>query len=162
MLFISLMMSDPANLLGVSSAARDAILAQHEEIRGLARNVSELARLSTANAEAGPSLRTEARALCATLDEHMRFEESVLEVALRDVISRGAELHAEIERDHQSQRAIITTAMAEIGRPGPPSEELVGSLRRFVDLLLRDLDAEEQVLLSADVDALMTDGEAGD
>lgn len=154
-------MNDPTKRLGVSSAARDAILAQHEQVRGLAGELSELAGTSATSAEAARSLRTKSLALCATLEEHIRFEDSVLEAALRDAISRGPELHAEIQRDHQRQRAILAAAMAEIGRTGP-SDELAGTVRRFVDLLLRDMDAEEQVLLSADVEALIADGEAGD
>jgi hemerythrin-like domain-containing protein len=156
------MITEPTKRPGLSSEARDAILAQHEQVRDLARDVSELARLSAVRTEAIELLRAKAVALCATLEEHMRFEESVLEAALRDVTARGPELHAEIERDHQRQRAILTSAMAEIGRTGLPSDELIGGVRRFIDLLLRDMDAEEQVLLSAEVDALLADGEAGD
>jgi hemerythrin-like domain-containing protein len=158
---IGSIMNDPAKRPGVSSSARDAILAQHERIRGLASDVSELTRLGPTSASGGESLRAKALSLCASLEEHIRFEDSVLEAALRDAVSRGPELHAEIERDHQRQRTILTSAMAEIGRAGP-SDELVGTVRRFVDLLLRDMDAEEQVLLSAEVDALLADGEAGD
>lgn len=154
-------MNDPTKRPGMSSTARDAILAQHEHIRGLAGDVSELAGVSTSSSETCEPLRTKALALCATLEAHIRFEDSMLEAALRDAISRGPELHAEIERDHRRQRAILTAAMAEIGRAGP-SDDLVATVRRFVDLLLRDMDAEEQVLLSADVEALIADSEAGD
>ena len=156
------MLQDPAKQPGLSSEARDAILAQHEHLRGLATDVSELAGLSTTRSEAAERLRTKTLELCTILEEHMRFEDSVLEAALRDVTARGPQLHAEIERDHQRQRAIFSSAMAEIGRTDLPNDELVGGVRRFVDLLLRDMDAEEQVLLSAEVDALLADGEAGD
>jgi len=156
------MITEPSKRPGLSSEARDAILAQHEHLRSLVTNVSDLARLTTTGAEAMEPLRAEALALCARLEEHMRFEDSVLEAALRDLTARGPELHAEIERDHQRQRAILAGAMAEISQAGLPSNDLVGGVRRFVDLLLRDMDAEEQVLLSAEVDALLADGEAGD
>jgi hypothetical protein len=156
------MITDPSKRPGLSSEARDAILAQHEHLRSIVTNVSELARLSATRADAVEPLRTGALTLCAALEEHMRFEESVLEAALSDLTALGPELHAEIERDHRRQRAILTAAMAEIGRTGLPSAELVGGVRRFVDLLLRDMEAEEQVLLSAEVDALLADGEAGD
>lgn len=156
------MITEPTKRPGVSSAARDAILAQHEHVRSVAATVCELARLSTTSGEAVEPLRTNALALFSTLEEHLRFEDDVLEVALRDVTGRGPELHAEIERDHQRQRAILALAMTDLRRPGLPSDELVGGVRRFVDLLLRDMDAEEQVLLSAEIDALMADGEAGD
>jgi hypothetical protein len=155
-------MKDQARRSGLSSEAREAILAQHQQIRDLASKVSDLAGAGTTDAEGAAPLRTKALALCATLDEHLRFEESLLEAALMDVIARGAELHAEIERDHQRQRTFLSSVMAELGRTGPPTEELLDRVRRFVDILLRDLEAEEQLLLSADVDALMADGEAGD
>ena len=156
------MITEPTKRPGMSSAARDAILAQHEHVRSVAAGVSELAGLSATSAEAVEPLRTRTLALFTALEEHLRFEEDVLEVALRDVTGRGPELHAEIERDHQRQRAILALATRELRRPGLPSHELVGGVRRFVDLLLRDMEAEEEVLLSAEVDALMADGEAGD
>lgn len=154
-------MKDSSKRPGLSSEARNAILAQHDHLRRLVKDVSELASFSMTSDQVLEPLRTKAGALYAALDEHMRFEENLLEAALREVIGRGAELHAEVERDHQRQRAILTSAIAEIGRAELLREELVQSVRRFVDLLLRDMDAEEQVLLSAEVDALMVDGEGG-
>ncbi|HVV48242.1 MAG TPA: hemerythrin domain-containing protein [Polyangia bacterium] len=154
-------MNDSSKRVSLSSEARNAILAQHDELRTLTAKVGELLHLGSASASAIESVRAEARALYARLDEHMRFEESTLEAALSDVIGRGPELHAEIERDHEHQRATLAAAIAEIGQTGPSREELVQGIRRFIDLLLRDMDEEEQILLDAEVDALLTDGEGG-
>ena len=146
---------------GLSSEARNLILVQHAQLRAHMAEVSELARLSMTNEQALEPLRAKARGLYAALDDHMHLEESVLEVALRDVIGRGSELHAQLGRDHERQRALLTSAMADIGRTGLPAEELVRSVRRFVEVLLRDMGAEEQVLLTAEVDALIVDSKGG-
>jgi iron-sulfur cluster repair protein YtfE (RIC family) len=154
------MMGSPTRS-SLSSKARSAILAQHDQLRHLVAAVSEAARVTARTSQSFDLLRARAQALYLALDEHMRFEESILEAALRDVIGRGAELHAQLERDHQRQRAVLTTAIAELGRGDLSAEALVHSVRRFVDVLVRDMDAEEELLLSADVDALLVDGEAG-
>lgn len=146
---------------GLSSEARSAILAQHDQLRRLVAAVSEAARFSATTSQSFDLLGARAQALYLALDEHMRFEESILETALRDVIGRGAELHAQLESDHRRQRAVLTTAIAELGRGDLSAEALVHSVRRFVDVLVRDMDAEEELLLNADVDALLVDGEAG-
>jgi iron-sulfur cluster repair protein YtfE (RIC family) len=146
---------------GLSSEARSALLAQHDQLRRLVAETSDAARFSATTNQSLDLLRASARSLYLALDEHMRFEESVLEVALRDIIGRGAELHAQIERDHQQQRAILSTAIAELGRRNLSGEEIVNIVRRFVDILVRDMDAEEEVLLDAEIDALLVDGEPG-
>lgn len=147
---------------GLSSQARNAILAQHDQLRRLVTETSEATRVGApTNPQSFELIRAKARALYLALDEHMRFEESILESALRDVIGRGAELHAQLTKDHQQQRAILTKAIADLGRSDLSEEEIVQDVRRFVDILVRDMDTEEQVLLSAEIDALLVDGEAG-
>lgn len=154
-------MKGPSTRPGLSSEARNAILAQHDQLRRLVAETSEAASLRTTTNQSFDLLRSKAHALYLALDEHMRFEESVLEAALRDVIGRGAELHGQLEKDHQRQRAILAAAIAELGRSDLSGEDTIQSVRRFVDVLVRDMDAEEQVLLSAEIDALLVDGEAG-
>jgi hemerythrin-like domain-containing protein len=146
--------------VGLSSEARNAILEQHEQLRQLVIETSEAAALGPTTTRALDALRAKARTLYLSLDEHMRFEESVLEAALRDVVGRGAELHAQLEEEHQRQRTVLTAAMSELGRGDLPGAEIVDGVRRFVDALVREMDIEEQVLLSADVDALLVDGQA--
>jgi hypothetical protein len=145
----------------LSGKAREVILAQHEQLRRLVAETSAAAGLSAMTNQSFDLLRAKTRALYLRLDEHMRFEESVLEIALRDIIGRGAELHAQVVKDHQRQRAILTKAIAELGRSDLSGEEIVRMVRWFVDILVRDMEAEEQVLLSAEVDALLADGQAG-
>ena len=93
-------MKGPSLRPGLSSEARSAILAQHDRLRALVAETSTLARLGAPAARSLGPLRAKARTLYVALDEHMRFEEGLLETALRDVIGRGAELHAELLRDH--------------------------------------------------------------
>ena len=141
-----------------SGTARDAILSQHEVLRALLADTVELAETASNAARRLDTLRVQAQKLYDMLDLHMAFEEQLLPTALRDVIGWGPELQAQIEEDHQRQRAELAAAVTALG---PPPTELVKGLHVFAAALLADMIREENGLFQADIDAIATDSEGG-
>jgi hypothetical protein len=107
------------------------------------------------------ALRRHAKKLYQSLAEHMSFEEEVLPTALRDVIGWGAALQAQMEEDHEKQRATLTAALATVGPMGLTGAELIKSVRAFAGTILTDMEKEERGLLQADFDAMASDGHGG-
>ena len=141
-----------------SSEARDAILSQHEMLRKLLADTIALADRASSAARSLAALHAQARKLYAALDQHMAFEEELLPAALRDVIGWGPQLQAEIEKEHDGQRAALASAVAVLGSP---ATDLVERLRVFAAAVLADMSREEAGLLHADIDAAATDSEGG-
>jgi hypothetical protein len=144
----------------VGSAARDAILAQHAQLRDrLARTLALV--LEPESRSGCDGLRQEARVLYTHLAAHMTFEEALLATALSDVVGCGALLHAELEEDHARQRGALASAIAALGPTELSPAPLAESLIRFAEDLLTDMEREECFLLAADVDAMAGDSLGG-
>jgi hypothetical protein len=140
---------------------RDAILSQHEVLRGMLAVTVEIATQSPQSEREIDVLRGHARQLYETLAAHMSFEEQVLAAALRDVIGRGAEIHAELLEDHQRQRAALVAALDELGPRKLMGAALADSVRAFARTLLEDMEREERGLLEADLDEMAVDAVGG-
>jgi hypothetical protein len=144
-----------------SSDARAAIRMCHEELRGLVTETVQIADgASRSSRDCGP-LRAHALELYEALEQHVDFEERILPTALRDVIGLGSMLHAQIEECHARQRALLAHVIASLLPEDLPRADLVDSVHALADAILLDLSSEEQCLLTADVDALVTDGHGG-
>jgi len=144
-----------------SSEARNALLLDHDELRGLVWETIQQAEDATTSNDALEPLRTHARELYQAFQTHLDFEERVLPTALRDIIGWGAVVQAEIEEGHERQRATLAWAMSTLEPERFSPTRVLESVRAFADTLLGDLKMEERYLLKADVDAIATDSRGG-
>lgn len=148
-----------------SSDARAAILSSNEELRGLVEETIHVARgvtESTMESEVDfEPLRLHAKDLFAAFTEHMEFEERILPTALCDVIGWGAELRAQMEKDHERCRAALAATMLALEPDSLSAGRMNERIRELADALLVDLDSEERYLLTADLDALTNDSGGG-
>jgi hypothetical protein len=144
-----------------SGRFREAILVEHDTLRGLLAQAVGLAEIGSASVTEFDDLRASARQLYVTLEEHMSFEERTLPVALRDVIGLGSVLQARIAEDHGRQRQKLAVALGALETDTLSWRQLADDLRLFAADLLLDMEKEEECLLDADVDALSTDSEGG-
>jgi hypothetical protein len=144
-----------------SGDARAAILSSNEELRELAAETIHVAEGATTSMRSFEPLRAQAKDLCAAVAEHMDFEEQMLATALGDVIGWGSALRAQIEQDHERQRATVALAMAALEPDSASTARLIERIRAFADALLVDLESEERYLMTADLDALSIDSRGG-
>ena len=144
-----------------SSAARDAILSRHDELRCLVSETIHYADDAINSKCDCEPLRAHAKELYAAFGEHMDFEERMLATALRDVIGWGSVLQAQMEEGREKQRAILASAMSALEPQDVSPAVLVESVRAIADTLLHDLQSEESCLLNADLDAIATDSQGG-
>lgn len=144
-----------------SSAARDAILSRHDELRCLVTETIHLADDAIWSDRDCEPLRVHAKELYEAFEEHMEFEERILSTALRDVIGWGSSLQAQMEEEREKQRAILASAMSALTPEGLSPAGLIESVRTVADTLLLDLQSEEQCLLNADLDAIAIDSQGG-
>ncbi|HVX96354.1 MAG TPA: hemerythrin domain-containing protein [Polyangia bacterium] len=144
-----------------SGGFRNAILSQHDMLRGLLAEAVDLAAprlMSRAELEA---LRERVRGVYVMLEDHLAFEEHAFPQALRDVIGWGPVLQAQIEESHARQRRALADAFRAL-EPGALSPaQLSCEVRALAAALLTDIDGEDDALLNADLDAIATDSEGG-
>lgn len=141
--------------------ARAAILSSNTVLRELAAETIHVAEGARGSARGFEPLRAQAKDLCAAVAEHMDFEERILATALGDVIGWGAALRAQIEEDHERQRATVALAMAALEPDSVSVARVIERIRAFADELLVDLESEERYLMTADLDALSVDSHGG-
>jgi len=144
-----------------SSDVRDTMLAHHQ---GLRRLLAATVALVEDQARSGgdlDALRVRARMLYQACEAQLGFEAEALPVALRDVIGWGDVLQAEIQADHERQRATLAAALAALEPDSLSWVDLAEDVKAFAAALLIDLNREEADLLIADVDAEMADGRGG-
>jgi hypothetical protein len=144
-----------------SSEAREAILSRHDQLRGLITETIHQADGATKSERELEPLRAHAKELYEALQLHINFEERILSTALRDIIGWGAVVQAEIKQGHERQRATLASAMSALEPEDLSPTHVVESVRAFADTILLDLQTEEQYLLTADLDAIATDGQGG-
>jgi len=141
-----------------SSEARAAIRASHEALRGIALRTMTMAGDGAAGEDA---LRLQGRTLCAAVDDHLEFEESLMAVALADVLGLEGVLLVQLEADHQRQRANAASTLAALAPDDLRRPRLVASIRALAESVLLDLAREERTFLRADVDELSNDSPGG-
>lgn len=128
------------------SEARAEILAQHDELRALVRNVARA--LDAAEGEEGGSdetIRLKIATLATRLVVHMVFEEGLLAPILEEVDEWGPQRRREYEAMHEQQRAwmarILDDSYSCCGR------DLRTTARELVEVLTADMDDEEATVL---------------
>ena len=144
-----------------SSAARDAILSRHDELRCLVTETIHYAEDASKVEKDSQPLREHAKELYEAFEEHIDFEERFLATALRDVIGWGSVLQAQMEEERGKQRAILASAMSALEPEELSPDGLIKTVRAVADTLLDDLETEERCLLNADLDALASDSQGG-
>ncbi len=141
-----------------SSDARAAILSCHDELRGL---VNETVQFVDDPMQGLELMRAHARDLCRALAAHIEFEERIVGMALADVIGWGGVLLAQLEEEHARQRANLESTLSAVETNELPKRDLVESVRALADAVLNDLESEERVLLTADLDEMADDSPGG-
>ena len=143
------------------SDLRDAIVAQHGELRGLVTSAVEAAERAARAPGTVESLQRAALTLYEALATHMAFEDRALAAALRDVIGWGDVIERQMEADHRRQRESLAAAAAAAGSGELTARELAETVRLFADTLLIDMESEERGLLEADLDVLIVETKGG-
>ncbi len=134
------------------SEVRQAILAQHEELRGLLRSLDELARSAAQSDDACvPALREIGIYVHDKLVEHPNFEDRYLVPAIRDIDGWGEERSNLLAREHVEQRDLLQYILDRLRNTDRASILLGRELLAFVDVLLADMQQEEQTVLDADL-----------
>jgi hypothetical protein len=141
-----------------SSEARAAIRASHEALRGVALRTMTMAGDASATDD---SLRLQGRTLCAAVEDHLDFEESLMAVALADVLGLEGVLLVQLEADHQRQRANAASTLAALAPDELARGRLIATVRALAESVLLDLSREERTFMRADVDELTNDSPGG-
>lgn len=144
-----------------SGGFRNAILSQHDTLRGLLAEAVDLAAPRLMSRAELDVLRERVRDVYVTLQDHLDFEEHAFPQALRDVIGWGSVLQEQIEESHARQRRALADAFRTL-EPGALSPaQLSREVRALAASVLADIDGEDDALLNADLDAIATDSEGG-
>jgi len=141
-----------------SSEARAAIRASHEALRGIALRTMTMAGDGGVGEE---SLRLQGRTLCAAVEDHLEFEESLMGLALADVLGLEGVLLVQLEADHERQRANASSTLSALVPANLTRSHLIASIRALAESVLLDLTREERIFLRADVDELANDSPGG-
>ena len=144
-----------------SGGFRNAILSQHDMLRGLLAEAVDLAAPRMMSREDLDALKERVRGLYLTLEDHLAFEEHAFPQALRDVIGWGPVLQAQIEESHARQRRALAAAFSALEPSSLSPAQLAREVRSLAASLLDDIDGEDAALLNADLDAIATDSEGG-
>jgi hypothetical protein len=144
-----------------SSDVRDEIFSQHEHLRRRLTETIEIADRAERRELPLDILRAQARSLCEEVAAQMEMEERLLPAALRDVIGWGAVLQAKMSEDHQRQRVMLAAARTALEQSEASAPALSDRVRTLVSTVLFDIEAEEQGLLHADIDALAIQSQGG-
>ena len=144
---------------------RQAILVQHEDLRGLLRSLDELAsRAAEADDSCVPALREIGVLAHDKLVTHLDFEDLYLVPAIRDVDGWGEERANLLAREHVEQRDLFEYILGRLRDTDQASILLGRELLAFVEVLLADMEHEEQTVLNADLlrdDVVGVDVETG-
>lgn len=132
-------------LLVFPSMVRAEIVAQHEKLRGLARQT--LAEISGRSFDLG-GLERRAREVHESFREHLLFEEKALVPVLWAVDAWGPERVQDLRREHGRQRQELDAVIHGL-ESGWSGEYLASELARLTADLLRDMDEEEEGCLRA-------------
>ena len=147
------------------SEVREAILAQHEELRGLLHSLEELARRAAKSDDACvPALREIGVHAHDKLIAHLDFEDRYLVPAIRDAEGWGEERANLLAREHVEQRELFRYILERLRDTNRASILLGRELVAFVEVLRSDMEQEEQTVLDAELlrdDVVGIDVESG-
>lgn len=133
---------------------RNEIVAQHDELRKLAREVEDLASRCAQNPEAGPDLGKQlhdsALGLYSKFSSHLDREQELLEPALRSGGAEGQRRASRLVREHDEQRELLDYLVGRL-RQHPPTVLIARELQHFIEFLRGEMRGEEESLLTPDV-----------
>ena len=134
-----------------AGTARQAILWQHEQIRGFLVKASEVAELALDGEAAAPDAVASAIGdLHAMMEVHLTFEEKILLPLLRDDPPLGPRRADQLLHEHQQHRQTLSTLHLEAcAHPELPT--LAAKLVLLTAWLRADMTEEERCLMFADV-----------
>jgi acetoin utilization protein AcuB len=133
------------------SQVREVILSEHVHIRGLLDRAEHAARQvrESPTDEGSERLAAAGGQLYASLGAHMELENRVLVPALESIDAWGRVRAEGLRREHAEQKGALEAAQAELGRSEQPAREKADGVLRMVAMLRKDLELEEETLLSA-------------
>ncbi len=156
---------------GEPSSVRAAVLKEHADIRSLLGRVEETARrlaLSAAPDEAGRASTYEAaHLLCRVMVAHIELEDRVLAPALERIDAWGAARAERLRAEHADQLRVVRSYLAaldHLAASAPSGPVLAEVARQLVETIRKDMEVEEQTVLSPELwrDApACGDGESG-
>lgn len=130
---------------------RARVIGQHDFLRGelaeLGRMVERLEKRKDASAVS--RLKARVTEFLTRLEQHMDFEEIVLQPMLMEMDPARPTLVQRMREDHLQQRALFRAFIEDLHDGGP--DHLVARVRELSTNLLHDMECEERVLLNPDV-----------
>lgn len=145
-------------LMGVPKAlptpaqVRKRILSEHVRIRGLLDDLEALAKtvVTTGHQDVAGKLRKWTRELGDVLHAHLDLEEEILLPIVRDADGFGPVRVAEMEKEHEEQRAMLASILD--GLAGTRSVEVLSTgVLELVRAVREDIVEEEELFLSEDL-----------
>ncbi|MFO0692125.1 MAG: hemerythrin domain-containing protein [Polyangiales bacterium] len=145
-------------LMGVPKAlptpaqVRKRILSEHVRIRGLLDELEMLAKtvVTTGHQDVAGKLRKWTRELGDVLHAHLDLEEEILLPIVRDADGFGPVRVAEMEKEHEEQRAMLASILEELA--GTRSVEVLSTgVLELVRAVREDIVEEEELFLSEDL-----------
>ncbi len=134
-----------------AATARRSILHQHERIRVLLAQASELAERALDQDVSPPdAVATMIGEIHTTFEIHLRFEEKVLLDILADDLPLGPPRATRLRDEHERQRATLKSLHVE-AKAFPKLPTLAAKLAFLARWLLDDMEEEERTFLTEDV-----------
>ena len=147
------------------SEVRDSVLHDHGALRVSLDRLEALARaVGGGSSDHVDELRRSGRALLASLETHMHWEDLHLGPALREADAWGEEREARLREDHREQREVLALALDALRDAERPAVLVARGLLDLIVLLREDMEDEERSLLDPNVlrdDVVSIDLEAG-
>lgn len=145
-------------LMGVPKAlptpaqVRKRILSEHVRIRGLLDDLEALAKtvVTSGHQDVAGRLRKWTRELGDVLHAHLDLEEEILLPIVRDADGFGPVRVAEMEKEHEEQRAMLASILDELA--GTRSVEVLSTgVLELVRAVREDIVEEEELFLSEEL-----------
>lgn len=130
---------------------RREIVAQHDEMREMVREVRDLAdRCEQATAQGpdlGKQLHDRGLALYEKFRVHLDREQELLGPVLQAAGSEGRRLGTRLANEHREQRELLQYLLGRLSQ-NPPTLLIARELKHFTDFLHSEMSEEEETLLS--------------
>jgi iron-sulfur cluster repair protein YtfE (RIC family) len=141
--------TDPNDL--TPTQVRNRVIAQHDFLRGELADLQQLAdAVKKGNVRNNVSrLKARVTEFLSRLEQHMAYEELVLEPMLLEMDPARPTLVERMREDHLEQRALFRAFIEDLQGDGP--EGLAQHVRELAQNLFHDIEIEERVLLNPDI-----------
>lgn len=136
------------------SPVRSEIVAQHDEMRSLVRDVEELAkrfeRALGDDSDLGSQLHARGLELYEKFGSHLDREQELLEPVLRRAGANGEKLARRLLNEHHEQRELLKYLLRRLSQY-PPTLLIARELQHFAGFLRFEMSQEEANLLTPSV-----------